>query len=132
MIALFPCKANPPHLGHIITLLKIKDDYDKIIVDLLDADLLISAEESIEILKQVFDYFPEKFIFTTHKESYGAMKDFSNLPSFDIVVTGNEKIYKNMQKNGFKIRIIERIPSYYGEYIREAYLKGKELENKKG
>ena len=130
MIALFPCKANPPHIGHIITLLKIKDDYDRIIVDLLDTDLLISTEESIEILKNVLDFFPDKFSFTTHKDSYASIENFDNLPKFDVVVSGNEKVCKNMKRNGFEVRFIERIPSFYGEYIREAYLKGKKLEKK--
>ena len=50
-IALFPCKANPPHLGHILTLLKYKDKYDKIIIDILDVDIAISVDDSIKLLK---------------------------------------------------------------------------------
>ena len=103
MIALFPCKAAPPHIGHIITLLKIKDDYEKIIIDILDTDLLISAEESKHILKQILDHFPGKFLFKTHKESYMTVKKFSELPIFDIIITGNKRVYKNMKKNGFAI-----------------------------
>ena len=130
MIALFPCKANPPHIGHIVTLLRIKDDYDKIIIDLLDTDLLISAEESISILRKVLDHFSGKFEYWTHEDSYATLNEFDNLPEFDVVVTGNKKIYENMKKNGFEVKFIERTPSFYGEFIREAYLKGKEYEQK--
>ena len=124
-IALFPCKINPPHIGHIITLLQLMKDYDHIIIDILDCDILIPAEQAISILRKVLDFFPGKFSYIVHKQSYGTATDFQHLPDFDEVVSGNESICDNMKKNHFQVRFIPRTEGYRGEYIREAFLKAK-------
>jgi nicotinamide mononucleotide adenylyltransferase len=130
-IALFPCKANPPHIGHIITLLRIKDDYDKIIIDLLDVDLHIKPKKSITIFKQILDHFPNKFEYNIHKVSYTKTKIFDDIPNCDVIVTGNKKVYKNMKKNGLNVKLLERVPIYKGRYIREAYLRGLKIQKYK-
>jgi len=128
MNAVFPCKINPPHLGHIITLLKIKDDYDVIIVDVLDIDLIMSAVESINLIKKVLDFFPNKFEYKTHKVSYAL--ESSGLLKDNVIITGNKKVYKKLKDEGFEVRFIDRTPIFRGEYIREAYLKGRDMEEK--
>ena len=130
-VALFPCKVNPPHIGHIITLLRIKEDYNKIIIDILDADLLISAKEAIFMLKEILDNFPDKFEYRTHKISYTKIRNLSKFPKCDVVVTGNKKLYKNLGKLGANVRLVDRVPVYRSRYIREAYIKGLKSKNKK-
>lgn len=129
-VALFPCKANPPHLGHILTLLKLKDDYDKIIIDVLDVKLLISADESIVILKKILNYIPGKFEYNKHKRSY-IYEYPEKIPKCDEVVTGNIKLYNKMIKQGINVRLIERTPIYKGELIRKAYNKKSLFKNSK-
>lgn len=122
-IALFPCKANPPHIGHITTLLRIKDDYDKIIIDILNANRIISTTDAIKIFKKILDNFPNKFEYATHETSYTiSMKTLPLffLCEFDTVVSGNKKIIEIFNKHGFETRYIERTPFYCGRTIREA------------
>ena len=120
MVALFPVKANPPHLGHILTLLRIKDDYDKIIISVLDVNLFITPKEVIKIFKKVFDHFPNKFHYFIHQYSFTTKTEFDYLPPYDIIVTANKKVYDNVKKHGINVKLIERTPYYRGEDIRKA------------
>jgi len=129
MIALFPARMNPPHLGHIITLLNIKNDYDKIIVALTDDDFdgakptVISTDKKIFTLNEVLKHFP-KYEIVTYEEPFRTRKTFDDLPKFDVVITGSKKVYDAVVKHGLKARLIERTPVYRGTHIREAYQKG--------
>ena len=129
MIALFPGRMNPPHLGHIITLLKIKDDYDKIIVALTNENYngkkinVISMDEKIFILNEVLKHFP-KFEIVSYNEPFRTRTNFCEFPKFDVVLTGNKGVYDNVIKQGLKAIFVDRTPIYRGEYIIEAYLKG--------
>jgi len=134
MIAIFPVRANPPHLGHIITLLSIKDDYDKIIIAVSDNTYngkkpqIIPKEEVAYILNEVFKHFPDKYEIVFSEERFVTRKYFNDLPEFDIVVSGNEKCCDNMKKQGIKVRFLERTPIYRSTFIREAYKRGMKYE----
>jgi phosphopantetheine adenylyltransferase len=116
---------NPPHLGHILTLLKIKDDYDKIIVALSDYDFdgakpsVMQMSERKRIVHSVLKYFPQ-FEIIDFKGAFRKRTDFSDLPKFDIVVTASKGVYDNVLKQGLKAILIERTPFYRGEDIRRA------------
>ena len=130
MIALFPARMNPPHLGHIITLLNIMDDYEKVIVALTNEDFggkkpnVISMDEKIFTLNEVLKHFP-KFEIVSYEEPFRTRKTFSEFPTFDVVLTGNKGVYDNVIKHGLKAKFVDRTPIYRGEYIRDAYLRGK-------
>lgn len=119
-IALFPVKANPPHLGHILTLLRLKDRYRKIMISILDVNLFIEPKEIIEILDKVLKYFPQKFYYNIHRQSLSNsdFKELTDKLDFDVVVSGNRKVLDNAIKCGLKADFIERTPYYKGEDIR--------------
>ncbi|MDD3493461.1 MAG: hypothetical protein PHU95_02800 [Candidatus Thermoplasmatota archaeon] len=133
MIALFPCKLDPPHLGHVVTLLDIKDDYDTIILDVLDGgpERLITVEEAVSLIHRVLRHFPGKYEYRVHKKSYASTGGFCDLPNFDVVVSGNQALLDNMREQGYKTRYVERVPVYRGEFMREAYRHGLEYEMQK-
>ena len=136
MIAIFPVRANPPHTGHIISLLSIIDDYDKIIIAISNNTYdgkkpqIIPKTEVKAILNDVFKHFPKKYELVYSEERFITRKKFDDLPEFDIVITGNPIAYDNMIKQGIKVRFLQRTPIYRGTFIREAYLKGVEYEKR--
>ena len=135
MIAIFPSRMDPPHLGHVLTLLRIMDDYDKILVALTEYDFegekptAMPLAERISTLNAVLKYFP-KFEIITFKGPFRQRTQFDDLPYFDIVVTASKGVYENVLKHGLKARFLERTPVYRGEFLREAYFKGLEFERK--
>ena len=124
---------NPPHIGHILTLLRIKDRYDKIIVAISDYNFegkkshVMTVDEVFTCLHEILKYFPN-FEIIIHKEPFRKRINFDDLPKFDIVITGSKEVYNNVVKRGLKAKLIKRIPVYRGEFIREAYLKGLEYD----
>ena len=59
-IAFFPGKFQPVHLGHIVTLMSIYNEYDKIIVGITeDKPDIISQEERKSIFESVLKYLPK-------------------------------------------------------------------------
>lgn len=113
MIALFCGRFDPPHLGHILTIMRVYSDYDKIIVAITDDDYdgkkkpLLSVGERSNILKQVFK-FPLRIQVIYVGEGFRTRERFDSLPPFDIVLTGNQAVLKNMAIHKIRAKFIPR------------------------
>lgn len=119
-IALFPCKLDPPHVGHVLTLIKISNDYEKIIVDIYENDnKLLDLQERIDIISPILDLLDCEISYNIHETSYS--KDISNHPVCDTVVSGNKKILSNFSKHGVPTRKIDESLFYRSSIIKKAY-----------
>ena len=103
MIAFFPGKFQPPHLGHIITIMSLYDKYDKIIVAITDEnDSIISQQERNYIFQSVFKYLDKVEITLLP----GILVEFENanlLPVFDVCLSGNSQVVEWMKKFDKKV-----------------------------
>jgi len=120
-IALFPGKFQPPHLGHITTLMKLYPKYDKIIIGITqDKPEVLSQEKRKEIFEAVFQYLP-KFKVVLIKGTIEGSNSSDNLPQFDICITGNKKVVEKIRSFGKKAEFIPRSEGigYKGEDIRK-------------
>ena len=113
MIALFPGRFDPSHLGHILTIMRIYDDYDKIIVGITDDNYgftkpaITTIGERERILKLAFKHLPKVQVMYIGK-GLRIRERFDDLPEFDIVVTANREVLKNMAIHKVRARFIER------------------------
>jgi phosphopantetheine adenylyltransferase len=102
--AIFPVKGQPPHIGHILTIVSIYGDYDKIIVHVLEEpgkyykeeNFLIPSKEVVDIFKNIFQYMPKIEVIST-KFSLRDKTSFDDFPLFDVIVTGNKDFEKDMK-----------------------------------
>jgi len=102
--ALFPMRAQPPHIGHVLTIVRIYDDYDKIILRIIDnpgkhyeaEDFIIPGEEVAAVFKEVFKYMPKIEVMLA-KEHLRDKSSFDDLPPFDVIVTGNKDFMREME-----------------------------------
>jgi len=116
--AIFPMKGQPPHIGHILTLVRIYDDYDKIILHIVDnpgkhykdEDFIIPPEEVAAIFREVFKYMP-KIEVVVGKKHLRDRTSFDDLPPFDVIVTGNRDFIKEM-KGEKPVRFVPRSKIY--------------------
>ena len=126
MIALFPARMNPPHLGHILTLFKIKDNYEKIIVAITSYEFegekenIMPVKEVLSKVHSILKYFPE-FEVIHNTIPFRNRITFDDLPKFDIVVTGSKGVYNNAIKHKFKAKFIQRTVGYRGETMRKMW-----------
>ncbi len=85
----FPGKFQPPHIGHVMTITKIKKQFKKVIIGITEGQpRVISQEEVNTIFKTIFD--DVEFILVK-----GTLTDYKNtngLPDFDILLTGNDEV----------------------------------------
>ena len=119
--ALFPGKFQPPHLGHIQTLMKLYPDYDEIIVGISeDKPQIISPENVKEIFVSVLKYLP-KFKVVLIKGTLTKKETLEGLPEFDILVTGNDIVVKWAKEKGLKTAFVPRSKGigYSGTEIRK-------------
>ena len=119
-VAFFPGKFQPVHMGHITSLMKIFDDYDKIIIGITsDSPNVLSLKSRKEIFKSVLSRF-NKFEFVLFDTALVNIKDTNTLPKFDVCVTGNQSVVDFMKKNNFKTRLLRRSEGvgYSGTEIR--------------
>jgi len=119
-VAFFPGKFQPVHMGHITSLMKIFDDYDKIIIGITsDSPNVLSLNARKEVFESVLSRY-NKFEYVFFKTALVDIKDKSILPYFDVCVTGNQEVVDYMEKNNFKTRLLSRSEGvgYSGTEIR--------------
>ena len=120
LVAFFPGKFQPVHMGHISSLMKIFDDYEKIIIGITsDSPNVLSLESRKKIFKSVLSRF-NKFEYVLFDTALINIKDTNILPDFDVCVTGNQEVVDFMEKNNFKTRLLSRSKGvgYSGTEIR--------------
>ena len=107
-------------MGHVTSLMKIFDDYDKIIIGITsDPPNVLSLNARKEIFESVLSRF-NKFEYVFFDTALIDIKDKTILPQFDVCVTGNQKVVDYMKKNNFKTRLLSRSEGvgYSGTEIR--------------
>lgn len=124
--ALFSGRFQPVHLGHVLTLMDIYPKYSKIIVAVTNYTYegkklhVLPREKVKEILERIFQHLPKIEVVLT-EEGFPVRQTFTDLPEFDVVVTGNKATIKNMRNLGIETQYISRSlgVGYSGEELRE-------------
>jgi len=108
MIAFFPGKFQPAHLGHVLTVMSLYDDYDKIIIGITDdGPYICSRPCTQEVFIKVFRLLPKVKIVLID----GILCDKKSpmgLPVFDVLLSGNSAVIKWATKYGVTCKNIPR------------------------
>lgn len=100
--AIFFGKFYPPHLGHVITINRILNNFKKLIVGITSNDKVdLDPYKIREILKEVFQD-NKKISFEVIDGSIEEGTASINHLSFDIAVSGNNKIINILNSMGYK------------------------------
>lgn len=127
-VAIFPGRFQPPHLGHVLTLMKIYPLYDEIIIAVTSYTYggrkkqVLKPREVKRMFENVFKYLPKYKVITVGK-GFIERRSFNDLPRFDVVVTGNLETIRRMERLGLKARYVSRskgVPGWSGAELREA------------
>lgn len=107
--ALFVGKFQPPHLGHITTIMNQYGRYEKIIVGVTEGEpRVMSLEETCDILQNIFKYLPKVEIYPIKN----TLDDESAIPylpkGWDVLLSGNDYILKLCKKHGWNCKYIPR------------------------
>ena len=119
-VAFFPGKFQPVHMGHITSLMRIFDDYDKIIICITsDSPNILSYDERKKSFQSILSKF-NKIEYFFLETALLNIEDITILPKFDICVSGNESVIDFMKSNNFKTRLLGRSQGvgYSGTQLR--------------
>lgn len=103
MIALFPGRFQPPHIGHILTLVRLCSLYDKIIVAVStytfggEKPHIIEPDESVKVLKEIFELLPKLEIIGPIP-GFLEREDLNDYPYFDEVISGDPLVIQHARK----------------------------------
>lgn len=120
-VAFFPGKFQPPHLGHIISLMQLYPRYDKIIIGITeDVPNVLSQEERKAIFEKAFEHLP-KFKVVLINGVLTEANSLKGLPEFDVCVSGNKKVIEKLRSLGKEAEFLPRSEGAYfsGTKIRK-------------
>ncbi|MBW2976272.1 adenylyltransferase/cytidyltransferase family protein [Candidatus Woesearchaeota archaeon] len=120
-VAFFPGKFQPPHLGHVISLMQLYPKYDQIIIGITeDGPDVISQKERKAIFEKALEHLP-KFKVVLIKGILTKMDSLKNLPKFDVCISGNEKVIEKIRGLGKETEFLPRSEGMYfsGTKIRK-------------
>ena len=109
MIAIFPGRFQPPHIGHILTLMRMYPLYDEIIIAVSTNTYggtkmhVMRQKEVKAILERVFKHLPKYRVIIIGR-GFLERSNYDDLPKFDVVVTGNMQLMDKLEKLNIKSR----------------------------
>lgn len=117
---LFSGRFDRVHPGHIITIMRLGQQYDTIIVCVLDyPKQKYPLEHRMTVLKDALMHAKGNYIVISNKTHFAEIFTFNDLPMFDYYGAGNEKVLKNIRGRFAQQNIspdravfVERYPGY--------------------
>lgn len=125
MIAFFPGKFQPPHLGHVVSVIRLYKKYDKILIGITeDEPSVISRQEARNIFEEVFQYLPKVEV----RLIKGVLLSYlsrEGLPKFDVLLTGNPDVIEWCNKRDVPCIFVPRSEGlgFSGTFIRKVEKK---------
>lgn len=111
MVAFFPGKFHPPHIGHIQTILNIVPKYRKLVIgvseDIPKDNVIADPKDIILMLKEFFKSFNNVEVCGIS----GVLVEKENangLPKFDVLLSGNPEVLAWAKRCNIESRFIER------------------------
>ncbi len=128
-VGLFLGKFQPPHLGHVRTILSIKDDYDRLIIGVTEDEKILSSNEAKAIFIDIFKDFVNIEVMIIK----GIVEDgTAEIPkNIDVILSGNHKVLDILSKQ-YSTKFISRTEGlgYSATEIRNSMLGSKMLSLK--
>jgi nicotinamide mononucleotide adenylyltransferase len=127
LVALFPGKFHPPHIGHIQTILGLLPRYKRLIVGVSEHQPEQAILTPDEIQKTLVSFFEDYEDVNVCRIS-GVLVEketLDGLPKFDVMLSGNEDVLEWAKKHGLEARRVPRSVGYLysGTEIRTAFTK---------
>ena len=114
--ALFSGRFDRVHPGHLITIGRLGQQYDKVIVCVLDyTGQFYPVEERVEVMKDALELVKGNYNVITNKYNFEKItkKQVDEIGvKFDVYITGNAICYLNMFGLGYEVMDSGRYPGY--------------------
>jgi nicotinamide mononucleotide adenylyltransferase len=111
---LFSGRFDKPHLGHLITIKKLGQEYKKVLIVILDyPDSAYSIAKRMRIMNEALEHIDGNYEVTSNKTHFAKVtKEELNKFKFDVYGAGNEEVLKHIGSLGIKCVDVPRHPDY--------------------
>ncbi|MEG0498197.1 MAG: hypothetical protein RR541_09405 [Carnobacterium sp.] len=120
MKAIFLGKFQPPHLGHVRTIIRLSTQYSSVIVGITQSEpAMMPFEEVKATLQEVLSAYKNIEVVLIAGSIEGCTATIDTL-SFDVVISGNHKVLNILKEQGYQTKFCERTEGvgYSGSEIR--------------
>jgi len=128
-IAFFPGKFHPPHIGHLLTIMRILPKYRKLIIGVSEhiPENTITNPQNIQDLLKEFFKGSENVEICHIEGTLVEKKNLNGLPDFDVLLSGNQDVLDWAGKQGLRVDFIPRSEGLLcsGTEIREILYENK-------
>ena len=108
---------DPPHPGHICTILRLLKQFDKCLVVVLDyPERRFPLSYTLPILKEIVENKPVEVITNTKHFGKISAEELSKF-SFDVYAAGNLQVLRHIESLGFNTIYVERAYAYSASKI---------------
>lgn len=111
---LFSGRFDRPNVGHIVTIMRLGQSYDKVLVVVLDYDgQEYSAQYRANVLTEALKHAKGKYVVVVNNEHFAEIteEDLSAY-EFDVYASGNHDCLKHIESLGRKVQYVERAFDY--------------------
>lgn len=120
MKAIFLGKFQPPHLGHIRTIVRLSSRYSSVIVGITQSEPAMMPFKDVKtILQEVLSAYKNIEVVLISGSIEGGTATLDSI-KFDVVVSGNNKVLNILKEQGYQTEFCERTEGvgYSGSEIR--------------
>jgi len=118
MIALFSGRLDRPHPGHIITIQRLGQIYEKVIVCILDypgQKYPISYRKGV--IQEALQHSKGEYLVLSNKTHFGKITnselcEINDIEEWNVYVNANEEVLEHIDKLGYDTYFFPRYPGY--------------------
>lgn len=112
--ALFSGKFDRVHAGHIMSIARLGQEFDKVIVVVLDyPEQEYPISYRVQFLAEMCLYLEGEYEVTSNKTHFGEItKEELDEYHFDIYAAGNHDVLLHIESLGYRVKFVERAYDY--------------------
>ena len=129
-VALYPIEAQPPHFGLLLSITNALEYFDKVIVVVLDRELVMTTKQVMDMLHLTLKQFGDRVTLVSSTCDFTCCDMIpKGIPKFTSIITTDVTIYINMMTLGYtNVQVVGRLLGYHNIFIRKAYQQGCALD----
>lgn len=114
MVILFSGRFDRVHAGHVMSIARLGQEYDKVIIIVLDyPEQEYPVSYRVQFLKEICSYLKGCYEIKSNKVHFGNITPVElKQYDFDIYAAGNHDVLMHIESMGYKVRYVERAFDY--------------------
>jgi len=124
--AIIILECQPPHVGHILAIKSVLEDYDFVYIYIIDKEYVLKTDRAIGILQQALHPYEN---FRTYKTtldftSVGGLPDSMVEHAPEVILVADKHIFTHLNSLGMPVNFLGHVKGYNDLFSRVAFRQG--------